>query len=223
MQDRQFRDLVGLKVGRLQVVAYVSERATSRNKRIHKWRCRCECGKIKEIEGPLLTRTINPVRSCGCLLKSGGKHLYTHGLSKKHKKEYNAYVAMIRRCTVKDSPAYPDYGGRGITICKRWLKSFKYFFEDMGVKPTNDLTLERVNTNKGYSKSNCRWDTRKVQSENKRNNVVVFFNGKSKILKRWCEELKLPYRTIGARITRGKWSPQEALSIPIGKSRSTHR
>jgi hypothetical protein len=80
---------------------------------------------------------------------------------------FQSYFAMIIRCMYPSSVNYSDYGGRGITVCASWLMSFDSFLDDMGHRPIG-MTLDRVNPNKGYTRTNCRWSTAKVQANNKR-------------------------------------------------------
>ena len=81
-------------------------------------------------------------------------------------KTYNAWHNMKQRCLNENNPGYDNYGGRGITVCERWL-SYTYFIEDMGVCPKN-LTLERINNEEGYCKENCKWASYPEQGLNKR-------------------------------------------------------
>ena len=74
---------------------------------------------------------------------------------------------MIERCTNKNHPQFADYGGRGITVSERWLRSFYAFLEDMGRRP-DGMSLDRINNDRGYYKGNCRWATPKQQAASRR-------------------------------------------------------
>ena len=142
-------DLTGQQFGRLTVIKRVpSEYATW-------WRCKCECGKYKNV--PMQRLREQQTQSCGCLHLEA---ITKHGM---HKSQiYKVWVNMHSRCNSTD----PNYGGRGITVCKRWAK-FEAFYEDMGDVPKG-MTLDRKNTNGNYSKRNCRWATYTEQLANRR-------------------------------------------------------
>lgn len=84
--------------------------------------------------------------------------------------EKRSWYGMKSRCKENNTPSNKYYFARGITVCKRWLK-FENFLKDMGPKPAAIYTLDRINNDKGYCKSNCRWATQKEQGNNRRNNV----------------------------------------------------
>lgn len=126
----------------------------------------------------------------------------THGLSRnpkgRHTSEYNAWMNMRQRCENPNFIGYSRYGGRGISVCDRW-SYFANFIEDMGPKPSPRHTLDRTDTNGNYEPSNCRWATRKEQSANRRNTMLI--NGRP--LVDVCEEAGVSPTTVWSRILRG--------------------
>ncbi len=126
---------------------------------------------------------------------------------------HNIWGAMKTRCNNKKTHQYKDYGGRGITVCERWDKSFSAFLEDMGECPAG-MSIDRVDNNKGYHKDNCRWATRLEQGENRRSNILITYNNQVHHLSKWCTLLNLEYYTIKRRIGLG-WDAKRAFEEPI--------
>jgi len=127
------------------------------NGRDVKWICKCECGNIVSIVGTRMKNNIT--KSCGCLLTSRKRS--KHPL-------YSVHAGMKRRCISKKETSYPNYGGRGITVCDRWLESFENFYEDMKDGYKEGLQLDRIDNDGNYEPSNCRWVTHSQNQMNKR-------------------------------------------------------
>lgn len=122
---------------------------------------------------------------------------------------YSSWANMKTRCDSKTFYAYDEWGGRGISYDPRW-KNFSAFLEDMGERPYG-TTIDRVDNSRGYSKANCRWATPKEQSNNTRRNRYIEFNGVTRTLQQWQDEVKIGRRTISERLRRG-WSVEKALT-----------
>ena len=127
------------------------------------------------------------------------KHEIKHGMC--HTRVYRKWASMKTRCLNKNRRHYKNYGGRGITICDEWM-DFQNFYRDMGECPSG-LTLERIDNDKGYCKSNCKWATSEEQVNNKRTNHFLTYKGKTQTAKQWSEELGISYNVIRQRIYKG--------------------
>lgn len=167
-----------------------------------RWWCRCDCGNERLVFGSMLNSG-GSTRCASC-------RKVTHGMCSTS--TYKTYQKMLERCLSKNSISYPNYGGRGISVCDRWAKSFEAFYEDMGEKPEG-LSIERIDNSKGYFPGNCRWATAKEQARNKRNNHFVEHDGQRKCLAEWAEATGIPASVIATRIRSG-YSPERALTEP---------
>ena len=166
------------------------------------WLCRCTCGREKSVAGGSLRRG----DSTGC--KSCGSR--THGM--RRSTEYMIWAAMKARCQNPRHVAYPNYGGRGISVCERWQNSFETFIAEMGQIPFVGATIDRIDNSLGYSPDNCRWSTRLQQNRNSRHNHLLTFSGKTQCLAAWAEECGIPQDRLRNRLSAG-WSIESALSI----------
>ena len=165
------------------------------------WKVRCRCGTVKTVIAHNLCNGIS--KSCGCLKKEKATK---HG--KARTPTYYTWLSMLHRCNSPKNEAYPRYGGRGIKVCKRWLR-FEKFLEDMGERP-EDMSIDRIKNNKGYSPENCKWSTRKEQCRNRRSNRLITYIGVTKPLVEWSELLNINYDTLKRRIYTG-WTIERAL------------
>jgi len=156
----------------------------------------CICGKKNKLTSQEVKKNI----SCGCLSRFI-KHR-THSMSKSS--EYKAWIGIKERCYNKKSPSYFQYGGRGIEIDEKWKNSFETFFNDMGLKPSKEYTIERINVNEGYSKKNCIWATRKQQANNRRSNYFLTYNGMTKTRSEWADFIGVNIRTLASRCRANK-------------------
>ena len=155
-------NLIGNQFGRLKVIKFHSIDRHGHSK----WETVCECGNKKTITGILLQR--GETRSCGCFRKENAHKLLRfrlkHGLT--YTPTWNSWKSMLDRCTYSKSKGWKNYGGRGITVCRRWGK-FENFLEDMGIRP-KELTLDRINNSGNYEPNNCRWATWIEQAQSRR-------------------------------------------------------
>lgn len=177
------------------------------------WHCVCDCGTKRAVFGGDLKRDAS--RSCGCLMREqAGERSETHGMVSHP--AYRSWVYMKMRCANPNTSGYHLYGGRGITVCKRW-DSFKRFWADMGPTWCKGLTLERINVNGGYKPSNCRWATRKEQAGNRRTqHLIETPEGKMSVTQA-AERFGLSRKLIFARIGYG-W-PEHDLLLPARPAR----
>jgi len=118
-----------------------------------------------------------------------------------------------KRCFTTSYEYYKHYGGRGITVCERWVNSFAAFYEDVGERPGQEYSLERIDNDGNYEPGNCRWATQKEQSRNRQTSFMVTFRGETRCLAEWAEITGIPYRILFSRL-RPAWSVEKALTTP---------
>jgi hypothetical protein len=172
----------------------------------------CECSPEKHYVMNVYNLGTGHTKSCGCLQEeNAGRYQTTHG--KTGTKIYNTYIGILSRCNKESSTSYPNYGGRGIKVCDRWLESFEAFYEDMGEPPTKLHSIDRIDVNGDYSPESCRWATAKEQSNNKRNHHKMTLDGRTQNMSQWAEELDIDPSGILSRLARG-WSEEETLKTP---------
>ena len=156
------------------------------------------------------------LRRVGRLGKGEINAINYHGLS--DTPEYAAWTEMRNRCNNPRHKRAKYYSARGIKVCARWNSSFDAFYEDMGKRPSPQHSLDRIDNNKGYEPGNCRWATWTEQSRNRSITRLVEAFGKKKPITQWAEEFGTNRNAIRARLKYG-WTPEDAVSTPIDKSK----
>lgn len=172
----------------------------------HHCLCRCDCGTIRAVAWSNLSN--GKSKSCGCR-KVKHRQCFTP--------EHQAWTQMRRRCLKKNSVQYPNYGGRGISICAQW-DSFVTFFADMGPRPGPGYSLDRIDNDGNYGPENCRWATMLQQENNKRNNILATIDGVTQTVTEWCRALNISASSVWNRIHKGI-APEKAILTPFHKAR----
>jgi len=191
---------LGKRFGRLTLVKYLYK------KNGHKYfLCKCDCGNEKVIRGDSLK--YGNTKSCGCIaIENTIKRSKKHG--DKNTRFYRIFTGLKQRCNNKNGRDYKNYGERGIKC--EW-NSYEDFKQDMyslylehckecGEKQT---TIDRIDNDGNYSKENCKWSTYKEQNNNRRDNIIINFNGKDLTLKQYSEEIGINYPCIFNRFKKG--------------------
>lgn len=221
-------DLIGLRSGRLTVIDYDGVKYSGKRNRIY-LKCSCECGNIVSvrIDGITSGRT----KSCGCLQREKTskrmKNLWKQnpiGSQNNESRErlHNIWYLMKHRCENKNSVARKNYMDRGIKVCDEWSDSKTGYFAFKEWAYANgyseNLTIDRIDNNGNYEPSNCRWANAFEQANNKRDNVVLTYNGETKTAAQWARDAGASYKAFINRIEHG-WDIERAIKQPYRKSR----
>lgn len=190
----------GTRFGSLVVVRFESKTTGGTGM----WLCQCDCGVECWRPGTLLRR--GKIRSCGCRI--------WHGEPVHESEEYAAWANMIQRCTNEKATGWQNYGGRGIRVCDEWSTSFSRFIADVGMKPSSEHSLDRIDVNGNYEPTNVRWATGAMQALNKRTNHRICIQGESLTVEEWAQRLGVNSQVIHGRLRRG-WAPERAVAEPL--------
>ncbi len=205
-------DLIGQRFSKLVVI----KRDFSGTPSVHaRWVCQCDCGNIISVLATNLKKQ-HGTKSCGCYKKEMWQNMVTkHGLY--YTTEHSVYQNMLGRCYNKNNQDYYNYGGRNIKVDETWLGEYglEQFIVDMGMKPFEDASLDRIDNNIGYSKTNCRWIHKSEQARNRTCNKIEdlqhansirleYANGKT--IRTLAEENMCSYKCIHAIIKNETWN-----------------
>ena len=193
----RFKDIKGQRFGRLIATELVGKDHSKKPL----WRCRCDCGNEPIFRGESLRS--GHTQSCGCYRAEQGIFSRSHGRA--GTRTYDIWCGLITRCTNPKHHSYPQYGGRGITMCEQWRQSFDAFLADMGDVPSDAHSLDRINNAGNYEPSNCRWATRTEQNRNTRRTHMLEYQGENLPLAEWAERLDMSYYTLYSRIFELGW------------------
>lgn len=203
----KIKDLTGQRFGKL----LVDKKLDMRDKYRHiYWLCKCDCGGETAVSGSNLLN--GSVKSCGCLRKETTQALAkTHGKSKT--RIYRIWEDMKKRCYNPNPKNRKVYYDRNIKLCEEWKSDFIPFYRwaiENGY--SDELTIDRIDNEDGYSPSNCRWVTQTEQQRNRRNNHIISYKGEEHCLSEWCEILHLKYSTLETRINKLHWDIERAFT-----------
>lgn len=198
------KNLVGKQFCQLTVIALLG----INNDQRAVWLCLCDCGNFQV--APANSLRHGNTKSCGCRRVAVSRAKATsHGQS--HTNLYYRWQKLFDRCYNPSNPHYHNYGGRGICVSQEW-HSFPAFLADVGLPPTLQHSLDRIDNNGNYEKENVRWATKKDQGGNKRNNHLITVNGETHHMAEWVRRRNIPRSKIHVRLKLG-WTPAEALEF----------
>ena len=201
---------VGERFGRWVIIAGEVVRGGSSGSPSYYHLCRCDCGAEREVQASRLRS--GAAFSCGCYASElRSERNRTHGLSQSPL--YTTWCSMIARCENPNVMAFRNYGGRGIKVCERWRSSFELFVQDMGPRPEG-TEVDRIDNDGDYEPSNCRWTTRKAQTNNMRKNRHLTAFGKTRTVSEWADELGVRPSTLHRRLKLG-WPAERVLGTPV--------
>jgi len=225
-----FVDKTGMTVGRLTVIRRAQDHIDKKGHHKIMWECQCSCGNVVNVRSDSLT--IEHTSSCGCYHKerasdAASKRVINVSFTKDELRIRNIWQLMKYRCENENSPAYDNYGGRGIKVCESWsneldgYENFKSWSLSNGY--CHNLTIDRIDNDKSYEPTNCRWISASEQNSNKRNNRMIEYNGEIHTLSEWSRIYNIPMKTLHARIVSRGWNLQKAFNKPVRAANHTNK
>jgi hypothetical protein len=203
-------DITGNRYGHLVVIG--RDFSTRKNY----WICKCDCGNTKSIFRGHITS--GKITDCGCRRKEKVKKI--HGES--NTRLFHIWIGMHTRCNNPHCKCYPDYGGRGVSICDEWENYITFRNWSLAHRYNDILTIDRIDNNGNYCPENCRWVDAKTQSNNRRSNHYLSFNGERHTIREW-EIIKLfPKGLIEGRLRCGG-TIEKILTTPVKGKNPTGR
>lgn len=203
-------NIIGKKFNRLLVIRRVKDEQSL-------YECVCDCGKtVFAYANSIISGNI---KSCGCYRLDRIKNLQRkHDMA--HTRLYDVWKGLKRRCCNPKNHSYKDYGGRGIDICQQWKDDFMSFYHwsiENGYDenaPYGQCTIDRIDANGNYCPENCRWVSLKEQANNRKNNLLITYNGETDTLSNWSKRIGIGYNALFKRIHDMNWSVEKAFTTP---------
>lgn len=195
------------RYGRLVAI----RRAPDKGRRTQ-WLFSCDCGKQATLGLENVRSGIT--KSCGCLRieQTAARSLkHGHSVGRKSSRTLKSYQHAKSRCFNPADEKFPHYGGRGITMCKRWADDFSAFLEDMGECPEG-MSIGRKDVDKDYTPDNCRWETTAQQARARTDNVWVVRGDDKMVLKDFAALMGVPYKALHYRVRYKGFKPEEAAA-----------
>lgn len=206
-------NIIGIKLDRLIVLNQVEDGIRPSGKRYPCYECQCDCGKVEVKPDSYLLRK-SAFKQCKTCAKSTAST--KHGCARTS--TYKIWTTMKSRCNNPNNDRFKHYGGRGVAVCEQWDNSFETFLADMGERPSDKHSIDRIDNNGNYEPFNCQWvyldeDGNNIQMLHRQRTVYVNWKGKKYPLAKLCRKLGVDYNRTNARLRKG-WTIEEAVVIP---------
>lgn len=171
--------------------------------------CICDCGREKKVginrfTPSFLAKNSHVEISCGCIPRAyTSRKTHGHSFRNNVSSEYLSWNGMKARCYNEKTPSYHRYGGRGISICDRWINSFSNFLKDMGKKPSDNYSIDRIDNDGNYSPENCRWATNKMQVNNSTGARLLTYKNETLCCSDWAKKIGISLTMLLNRLKKG--------------------